>query len=285
MDFENLQFANCKYDIVGTQDQEKMNVIKHVMTWGTNYCVFASGIYGASSPGNWNIDWANAAGYTYELFWDVQQGYYPSFFSHIYGEMIAKIGRISSGNGSSFDKFSINFVDPFTAKQFIYGQIEGSGVRYENGQFRMYGTGWPVNINNYNGYNSFINVGWETEPNWNTDYPGTGPKFEDNFINQFQMDSIKQTLTPIDSTAPGGSPIYIITKDSASTGGYTATIKCVGNELQRVKKGLVLVAYDNLSVTQGTIGVVISTDSSSFTIGYVSSQIISGNQYYLFLKQ
>lgn len=282
LDIEHDQIGDAIVGIAGTQAEEKANLIYDIMCWGTVQTLFSTGQYGAGAIGNWNVDLVNAAGYVFQLVDNVQQGYFPSNFNRIYAEMLGRIGTISSGNGTSFSNSSINFANPIDgAMQFMYAQIQGSGVRYENDQFRMYGTDWPVNINNLNGYNQFINCGWETEPYWNTDYGGSGQeKFEDNYINQFPMDSIKGTLTAADSTAPGQYPIYQV-NDTLVGGHYQARIMCVGNELERVKTGTSIVAYDHLSVTQGVIGVVISTDSVSFTIGYLSSQIISGQKYYL----
>jgi hypothetical protein len=89
---------------------------------------------------------------------------------------------------------------------------------------------------------------------------------------------------PIDSTAPGFAPTYTITY--SMDGKYNqATVQCVGNELQRVKANMPLVAYNLKNIQVGVAGVVTSVDRSknTFRLSYIPPVIVSGQKYGLCL--
>lgn len=276
--FYNLNLQNVRFPFIGCQPQEKQNDIDHVQCWGTTEIFIQLGTYGAGAPGNYYVDSINIAGYVRSLAYINEGGYYPSYFNAIYAESLGSLGYISSGLGTTFNNSTINFADYYSTGAYTPNQITSSGVTYTGDQFRMYGDFKPVNINNLNGYNTFIGCSFECVPYWNTDYPTGSMSFQRCYLDGSMADTIFSNPVPIDSTAPGQEPDYLLTVNNQQV-----VVQCVGNELQRVTIGSPILAYNALSVTQGIIGIVTAVTSNTFTISYISPSIMSGQNYYLYL--
>ena len=278
----NIQIQNVKIGFAGCQAEEKMNEIDHVEAWGVTHTVFATGIYGQGNIGNWHLHHFNIAGYVNTFAYNVQSGYFPSYYDHIYAETLGSLGNISSANGTSFSESSINFANYIDASMsYTYGQIQGNGVAYRDCQFRMYGTFNPITINNLNGYNSFTNCAFDAVPYFNSDYPVGSMTFTDCKIGGVLTASPQAVIVPIDSTAPGFHRTYPIRVSEKRQ----ATIECSSNELRRVKVGAVIVAHNKKYIQQGVAGVVTAVGKNNFTISYVPKQIVTGNEYYLSIWQ
>jgi hypothetical protein len=119
----NIQLQNVKIGFAGCQDQEKMNEIDHVEAWGVTHTIFCTGAYGAGSIGNWHLHHLNIAGWVNQFAYNIQSGYFPSYFDHIFAETLGKLGNISSANGTSFSESSINFATYIDASMsYTYGR-------------------------------------------------------------------------------------------------------------------------------------------------------------------
>jgi hypothetical protein len=159
---DKIQFGNMKICVAGCQDQEKMNRVSNVMCWGVVHTCFVLGLYGAGSIGNWNLDHWNIAGYTNEIIYDNESGYYPSYLDHIYAESLGRLGTWYSINGSTLSNSSINFAGYQEAGSYTEGMISGYGVTFSGCQLRIYGQyipstaqGTPITILTGSGSNIF----------------------------------------------------------------------------------------------------------------------------------
>jgi len=288
MHFYSLNFdVNNANPIVGCQDQEKMNEVgPDIIDWGATSTFIQIGTYGAHRPGHWDIHGVNIAGPVRLFIYDIQSGFYPTHIHDCFGETLGSIGPFSSGMGSSVERCTFDFANPVDAAfHYFNWQIIGNGVAYRDCNFRFYGLpSWPITINNQNGWNVMDNVGFTSVPVYNNYSGGGTMRFRDCFVNGILFSQISGKSVPIDSTAPGAAPKYTVTY--SMDGKYnSATIQCVGNELQRVRPNTPLVAYDARDIQVGVAGVVTAVDRSSntFKLSYIPPLIVSGQKYGLCL--
>jgi len=313
----HLQFQNVAYAVQGCQAEEKLNEVDHVECWGVTYLCFGTGMYGQGNPGNWHLHHWNIAGWVNTFAYNLQSGYFQSQFDHIYAENIGRLGYIASSNGTAFTESVFDFANYSDASySYMNAQIAGQGVHYANDQFRYYGLYKPIAINNLNGPNFFENCYFDAVPVYNHEYPlgncyfsycdvgGTAQILNPPGPQEIAANQLSNTfcygnrqviiagigvLTTQCALAARELPIdlgqkkYELVTKPGSTHELATTIHCQGDECQRIRKGDVLLAYDERGLLAGIAGVVDAIDSVQKTcnIRYVPKEIISGKQYAL----
>ncbi|MHA4809741.1 glycosyl hydrolase family 28-related protein [Flavitalea flava] len=158
---EKVRFGNCKVAISGGQPQEKSCKFYDIMCWSNTHTVFATGLYGARTPGNWFCELVNLAGNVNQFVYNNGAGYFPSHFEKIYAEKLGKIGFIGSNLQSSICNGVINFAIPETESGLYDYHIDGFNTLFFNCMLRMYNTGLPVSIK---GRHYFQNCSFEATP-------------------------------------------------------------------------------------------------------------------------
>ncbi len=319
---EKIQFTNMKICIVGCQDQEKLNVFRHVGCWGTCHTIFLAGVgggasYGAGTPGNWYVEGLNIAGYNNQLIYNNQQGYFPSYFKNIYAELLGSLGSIGSILGTTIQDSVFNFATYDEAGSYQTHINAAAGVTFIGCLFRMYGTGKPIVISSGNGGPVFDSCSFETPPFYDLMYPADDTKFI-NCTDLFTSD--RNLLGPVSTPYVTGSffsgvNLYGSTKVNANgttytmnsrspvypmpinrtTGGYTvsvslvagfyqATVTCSSDELNRISIGDVIVGSPTGAYPILVVmGIVSAIGTSDFTIKYVPASVTNGSFYYIFI--
>ena len=286
---DKIQFGNMKICVAGCQAQEKMNRISNVMAWGVIHTCFATGVYGKGEPGNWYIDHWNIAGYTNQIAYNNQGGYFPSFFSEIFAESIARIGPISSINGTTFSNSSINFAGYQEAGSYTEGMISGYGVTFIGCQLRLYGQYSPITILTGTGSNMihFRDCSFDAVPFYPQTY-GYGYSDFQNCVVGVHPGNILNPMGP-----------QTIRPDLSVNGyGKTSAIaaKAVPLDEQKYKlsRGKSLIK-SNASVKTGEVivasaddvdfkiaGIVTAAEKGSFTISYIPAGIDTVKHYGLY---
>jgi hypothetical protein len=303
-----IQFADTKLCISGSQDQEKGNVVSNLGCWGTVHTVFATGLYGAHTPGNWYVDNANIAGYVNRLIYNVQGGYFACHFKNIFSEMLGRLGTIQSNQGTVVEASEFGFAYfSSDAGQYISPQIDCSGVTFIGCNMRMYGTFKPVTIS---GSSAFIGCSFETIP-----FTDASNMYVSSFANctigdytnVLGVNGIRKMYPPLAcqsfaygdySLAYGAASLAIhnalpsaayplnlsasatplhITGTSAN---HSAVVALKPDEALRVRTGDVICTNPQDKV-QGVIGIVTAVTAADFTISYIPSWVVSGQSYYL----
>jgi hypothetical protein len=149
--FGNGTYYGLKWCVIGTQAQEKVNLIKECSAWSQTYGFFSNhggynGVYGygrtgegSTESGNWNIEDINIANAMVK-FCDVKAGgWFPVYVNRVYGEGVGSIGSFS-GNSSVFSNSMIDFDDPTISgyKDWLY--CENPGTVFTGNTFRFYGS-------------------------------------------------------------------------------------------------------------------------------------------------
>lgn len=146
---ENIRLGNGKIGIVGCQAQEKMNRAINISSWGTMHTVFAFGMYGQGQPGHWIIDGLNAAGFTNQIIYRADAGFYPIHISNVFAESIRSIGVLSGTMGSSISNSVFDFAEPRAMGANASENIFGSAI-FNNCVLRYYDwSGRPVVLKGY----------------------------------------------------------------------------------------------------------------------------------------
>lgn len=284
---EKIQFANLKICVAGCQDQEKMNRVSDVECWGIVHTCFATALYGAGSVGNWYLDHWNIAGYTQQIALNNQAGYFPSYFSEIFAESIARIGQINSINGTTFSNSSINFADYREAGSYTDGMISGSGITFIGCQLRMYGTNNPVTIYAPYGLIHFRDCSFETVPFFTQSYPYGYCDFQNcNIGNSFNV------LNPMAPQTFSQQPHSGIL--AYGGGGSNVAAKCVPIDGLKHKLNSIIQSSGKVDLNQVIVastdgtdyriaGIVTSANPGSFTISYLPSWVDSNKSYNLYL--
>lgn len=284
---DKIQFGNMKICVAGCQDQEKMNRVSNVMEWGVVHTCFATGIYGAGSVGNWYIDHWNIAGYTNQIAYNNQSGYFPSYFSDIYAESVGRIGPIYTANGTTFSNSTINFATILETGSYTDGMISGYGVTFIGCQLRLYGQYSPITILTGAGSNQihFRDCGFDVVPF----YPQTYPYGYSDFSN-CAVGNVYNILNPI------GPQTARWDLDSSMLG-YTfnsnVAAKCVPVDAQTHKlpgiissTGVVVVNEPIVGTYNGVdykiVGVVTAKTNTGFVISYMPASIDSTKKYSLY---
>ena len=303
-----VQFADMKLCIAGSQEQEKGNVVSNLGCWGTVHTVFATGLYGAHTPGNWYVENANIAGYVNRLIYNPQSGYFASHFKNIFSESLGRLGTIYSSQGTIMEASELGFAY-YTEHtgEYVSPEIDCSGVTFIGCNFRMYGTFKPVTIN---GSSTFIGCSFEAVPF--ADYvTGNYPSFVHCNIggytnllgvtgvyNMYPIDAWKSyaygnysisrmaATLKIDNARPAAA--YPLDLSGATTalkiteaGGIrSATVALSPEQSGRVRSGDIICTNPE-DRTQGVIGTVTAVTPTGFTISYIPSWVVSGQGYYL----
>jgi hypothetical protein len=268
-----IQFANMKICVAGCQDQEKMNRISNVECWGVVHTCFTTGLYGAGSVGNWYLDHWNIAGYTQEIVYNNQQGYFPSYFSDIFAESIARIGFIASINGSTFSNSSINFADYTEAGSYTADQISGYGVTFIGCQLRMYGTAKPITIATGYGSNNihFRDCSFEAVPIYPQTYPFGSSDFSNCYVGGSSPADILNPMGPRMISQPRSVYAYPTTSNVAAKAVY------MGIKARFPKSGANLSSV--IQSDSGKVGdvLVVTTDNYTYTVAGIITAKSSGN--------
>jgi hypothetical protein len=290
---DKLQFGNMKICVAGCQDQEKMNHISNVMAWGVIHTCFATGLYGAGSPGNWYLDHWNIAGYTNQIVYNNQTGYFPSYFSDIFAESIARIGPIYSINGTTFSNSTINFAGFVEAGSYTEGMISGYGVTYVGCQLRVYGQWTPITINSLEGLLHFRDCSFDVVPFY--------PQTYANGYTDFQNCTIAVAGNPGDILNPMGPqtiradlPVYAYGVGSNVAGkvirvdGLKHKFSKTGPKLtsviqsdSSVKVGDIIVATPNY-VDYRVAGIISAVGTGNFTVAYSPVGVDTSKSYSLY---
>jgi hypothetical protein len=311
---QDIQIQNIKIGFASCQSQEKLNIIRRVESWGVCGCVFATNLYGAESPGSWQVEDVNIAGFSNVFIYNIQTGYFPSFFSNIYAESLGSFGTLSGSNGTLVSNGTINFVDYNEGGSYLPGQITGQGMTFHGFQLRMYGTNKPITINATNGPMYFRDCAFEIVPFYNQDYSTGYCAFNNCTVenpanqlgamdfqscsagalsNTFAYGNIKINMTskvlnvlsgfagirmPINRTTSN----YLVTITFSTY--HQAVITCSSDELNRVFVGDVICGETGGSGTNIQIlGIVTAAGGGQFTISNIPATIVSGSHYYLYL--
>jgi len=304
-----IQFENTKLCISGSQDQEKGNIVTNLGCWGTTHTVFATGIYGARTPGNWYIENANIAGYVNRLIYNPQAGYFGSHFRNIFCEMLGRFGAISSNQGTVVESSEFGFAYyKEHAGQYISPQVDCNGVTFIGCNIRMYGTFKPVTLN---GASVYSGCSFETMPfsdytsqlspafvecrvlDYSSQLGVTGPRnmyapqASKSFVyGSYSLVTGTSTLT-INSARPAAAyPVDLFSNATtlnivAAKGTRSAVIAFRQGEAGRVRVGDVICANPNDNIQQGVIGTVTAVTGTSYTIEFIPDWVTSGQSLHL----
>jgi hypothetical protein len=305
-----IQFSNTKLCISGSEDQEKGNVVTNLGCWGVTHTIFATGLYGARTPGNWTIENANIAGSVNRLIYNPQAGYFGSHFKNIFAESLGRLGTIYSNQGTVFESSELGFAY-YTSDdhQYLYPQLDCSGVTFIGCDLRMYGTFKPVTIS---GSPNFIGCAFETVPfanyasggpcptftrctvgDWKTalGVSGTQEIYQPNVCQSFAYGTYSVSsgiarLT-VDNAQPAmayplhSSGAVTAIRATENSGGFReAKVAIARGEAGRIKKGDVICTGPE-DYKQGIIGTVSNLAAGEVTIDYVPTWVQDGEPFHL----
>jgi hypothetical protein len=293
---DKIQFENLKVCIVGCQDQEKLNVVKHAACWGGTHTFFLSGMgvggYGANTPGNWYIEGVNIAGAVVRLVAIGNGGYFPTYFKNVYAESLGSIGVATGGQPITCEDCSIDLT--YQQSSAIMGWQFTGTMHFKDCSIRMYGSNYPVTLNG----GVYDNCVFETIPfainasfhNCSqgigvTDdqvYPQNGLVSAYGNTNYFQYWAEVTTHRYIESKHGElitglwelNNSSYKLSFDNSRVATVTVTepnVYFVG--------GMLFQSGDNRSVTP--LGIVTAIAGKTLTISYLCPWVKSGNSYSL----
>ncbi|HCL84908.1 MAG TPA: hypothetical protein DIC22_13090 [Chitinophagaceae bacterium] len=291
---DRIQLGNMKIGIAGCQDQEKMNHVSNVMAWGVIHTIFATNIYGAGSVGNWDLDHFNIAGYTNEIIYNNQGGYFPTYLSYFYAESIARFGTMYSTNGSTVTNSTLNFAGYREAGTYTDDMINGYGVTFVGDQLRIYGQFTPVTINTGPGANNmhFRDCSFDVIPIYPQTYPYGFTDFQNctisesfNILNPIGPQSIRPGSMPLLSYGRGSN----VAARNVLLDGNPHKITRTGPNFSTVIKSdssvklndVILATYDR--VIYRAAGIVTRISPGQFTLSYTSPDIDSTKNYFIYL--
>jgi hypothetical protein len=306
---DKIQFSNTKLCISGSQDQEKGNIVTNLGCWGITHTIFATGLYGAHTPGNWTIENANIAGSVNRLIYNPQAGYFGSHFRNIFAESLGRLGTIYSNQGTIFESSEIGFAYYATDDhQYLFPQLDCSGVTFIGCDLRMYGTFKPITIS---GSPNFIGCGFETVPF--ADYSsGSYPTFTlctiGDLKTELGVSGTREMYQPaawqsfaygnysvaywiaklnIDNPQPAiayplhSADVVTTIRTTQNSGGFrSATVTINPDETGRVRKGDVICTSPD-DKTQGIIGTVSAVNALQVTIDYIPAWMEEGQSFHL----
>jgi hypothetical protein len=189
----DCQFAVSKVAIAGGQDQEKCNQAIGIMCWQQIHTVFATGLYGHQTPGNWYVEKLNIAGTVQQLSYNNGQGYYATYYKDIFAERLGRIGYIGTVLGSRVSDSTFDLATPAEAAGYYDYAIDGNNTTYQNCIIRYYGPAIPVAIK---GLNHFKGCYFD-QPPYVYDHEhgfGSNPTIEQDGMSTFEdcvYDSIR----------------------------------------------------------------------------------------------
>ncbi len=164
---EKAKFANVKYGICFSQDQEKTNTIRHIFAWENVHTFIASSsqtknisvAYGQGRAGNQIIEDVNIAGNMNQFIYREDGGTFATYIKNVYSESLGKIGYLGSQVGGTFEDSQLAFYFPASDEQdttyegfYPDCHLKGYGYTFKNCLIRYYGNTreklrWPISIN------------------------------------------------------------------------------------------------------------------------------------------
>jgi hypothetical protein len=93
---ERCSFGDCRLCVVGSEAQEKMNIVKNCMAWGSSFAFFSDGNQFRGQAGFYHITENNIAGRVINFLYVTTQGWFNTVIDHNYCEGIGSIGTIST---------------------------------------------------------------------------------------------------------------------------------------------------------------------------------------------
>lgn len=152
---EKAKFANLKYGICFSQDQEKTNTIRHIYAWSNVHTLIASSSqrntprvgFGQGRAGNQIIEDVNIAGNVNQFIYREDGGTFAMFIKNVFAERLGKIGYLGSQVGGSFENSQIGFPYPIkdndTSFEGYYPDwhLKGYGYTFKNCLIRYYTEG------------------------------------------------------------------------------------------------------------------------------------------------
>lgn len=298
MNWNKIQFANCKACIVGCQTQEKMNSVFMVACWSNTHTFFDNGSYGNGAPGHWVIKGVNIAGQMNTFITRNGTGYFPMHISDVFAESLGVIGNWSGDQGDCLQDSTFNFVTPDVFTSYpAASYFTASGITIKNCEFRLYGWYLPLTFNggtfencsfdrlpygtgemrNCSCFNGAINPSADIQGVYRTSaarqLAGGRCKFVDRGDYQYGK-LISLNYEDYNS----GSLLYLDginrTPSTFTLSGTVATVTPPGTgDLQRAIIG-------RLALDTGTgklLGIITAVGASTYTISYVPNNIISGS--------
>ncbi len=284
---DKIQFGNMKVCVAGCQAQEKMNRISNVMAWGVIHTCFATGIYGKGEPGNWYLDHWNIAGYTNQIVYNNQSGYFPSYFSDIFAESVARIGTIYSMNGTTFSNSSINFAGCKEAGSYSEGMISGYGLTFSGCQLRIYGQFTPITISSLEGLIHFRDCAFDVVPFYPQTYPYGYSDFQNctvgvhsgNILNPMGPLTVRPDVSVYTYGKTSGTAAKAVPLDEQKYRLSKGNSRIKSNSV--VKMGEVIVVSSDY-VDYKIAGIVTAMEKGSFTISYAPAGIDTTKNYRLY---
>ena len=293
---DKIQFENLKVCIVGCQDQEKLNVVKHAACWGGTHTFFLSGMgvhgYGANTPGNWYIEGVNIAGAVVRLVAIGNGGYFPTYFKNVYAESLGSIGIATGGQPITCEDCSIDLTYQ-QSSAIMDWQFRGT-MHFKDCSIRMYGSNYPLTLNG----GTYDNCVFETIPfainasfhdcsqgigaTQDLVYPQNGLVSAYGNTNFYQYWAEVTTHSYIESRHGElftgiwelNNSTYKLTFDNSRIATITVTEPAV-----YFVGALLYQSGDNRSVTP--LGIVTGISGNKLTISYLCPSVKSGNSYSL----
>ena len=161
---EKGKFANLKYGICFSQDQEKTNTIRHIYAWLNVHTLIASSsqnpkarvAFGSGTSGNQIIEDVNVAGNVNQLIFREDGGRFALYIKNVFSERLGKIGYLGSKVGGTFEDSQLGFAYPINSTdsnfQGLYPDwhLKGYSFTFKNCLIRYYTSGsdrrWPVSM-------------------------------------------------------------------------------------------------------------------------------------------
>lgn len=185
LDIQRVYFGDYghKVCVVGTQAQEKVNLINLCASWGSTFCFFDSKNYGAASggteSGNWNISNINVAGAMVKCFAVTSGGWFPTFVQGFYAESMASVGEFTSQAGGMEDcMFDFEYPSSCGMQELLVSSV---GTNFNKCTFRYYGQPYLMPFTAVKA--TFNNCNFSAAPIYKTDASGYVPSFKDCYIN------------------------------------------------------------------------------------------------------
>lgn len=147
--FERIQLGDAKYGFVGSQPQEKGNILRDFYVWANIYTVFNI------TSGNYFITGANIVG-PVQVFNIYSQSWFPVHISNIYAESVGKIGSLSSALPMGIYNSIFDFKYPASVGYLTVLTTYFNTPLFTNCQFRYYGDNSPMKISGAANFNNCL---------------------------------------------------------------------------------------------------------------------------------
>lgn len=188
--FDNIQLGDARIGFAGGQAQEKGNIIRNIVAWGSIHTLISLGIFGKSQTGGYTIDGGNIAGAVVQLFDIHQKGWFGSHVSNLYAESIGRLGNVFSGDQfmktpTTFTNCNFDFeLKSASGTQNIL-QSNNNNTVFTSCRFRYYGT-----------YNDTLNLSNAKATFINCDIPNPIRKHAEAVYYSYPIPALQQVKTP-----------------------------------------------------------------------------------------